>query len=80
MQTKGSAWMRWVGFLTLTLLVTGCGTVTSDGAICDATKRLREEHTAALLADGGPTSTVTGANLIQTLDAGCKPPSYYLSR
>ncbi len=52
------------------LLVTGCVSV-SETAICDGTERLRDAHTEALLADGGPQSQVTGARLLSALDAGC---------
>lgn len=43
----------------------------NEAALCDGTKRARDAHTAALLADGGAQSVVTGANLIGILDAGC---------
>jgi hypothetical protein len=56
---------------TLTLLVSGCVTVTSDSAVCDGTAALRTVHAAALVEDGGDRSIVTGQALIATLDAGC---------
>ena len=57
----------------LTMLVSGCATVTSSVAICDASERLREAHTEALLKDGGDTSVITGAALIDALDRACGP-------
>ena len=58
--------------LTLMLLVSGCATGPSDSAICSGTAQSRTSHAAALAADGGPRSLVTGALLIQQIDAGCK--------
>lgn len=58
-------------YLTLTLLVSGCANVQSDSAICNGTAQSRTAHAAALVADGGPLSLVTGATLIQQIDAGC---------
>lgn len=45
--------------------------VASGNAICAGTEAARSEHAAALADDGGPLSLVTGANLIQIMDAGC---------
>lgn len=53
------------------LLLNGCGTAQSTSAICDGTAQSRTNHAAALAADGGPMSLVTGALLIQQIDAGC---------
>ncbi len=53
------------------LLIAGCASAPSDSAICDGTTQLRTNHAAALVADGGPRSKVSGANLIATLDSGC---------
>lgn len=73
MLTLGSEWTRWPACLTLMLLGTGCATApTSDSAICAGTAKARQDHSAALVDDGGPRSLVTGANLIATIDAGCK--------
>ena len=58
--------------LTLTLLLSGCATVPSSEAICDGTAQSRTAHAAALVTDGGPLSLVTGATLIQQIDAGCE--------
>lgn len=57
--------------LILMLLVSGCGAALNDSAICDGTIKSRTNHAAALAADGGPLSLVTGAFLIQQIDAGC---------
>ena len=56
--------------MILTLLLSGCASV-SVPAICKGTEGPRDALTIALLADGGPQSTVAGANLIAKLDAGC---------
>lgn len=55
----------------MTLLVSGCANAPSDSAICDGTAQSRTSHAAALAEDGGPQSMVTGALLIQQIDAGC---------
>ena len=59
--------------MTLPLLASGCVTATpgSHEALCAGTRQARAEHAAALVADGGPTSLVTGDALISKLDAGC---------
>lgn len=57
--------------MTLTMLVSGCATGVSDSAICAGTLQAREAHARALLEDAGDTSVVTGATLIQQLDAAC---------
>jgi hypothetical protein len=43
----------------------------STNAVCAGTETARTEHAAALADDGGPLSVVSGARLIQLLDAGC---------
>jgi len=53
------------------LLLNGCGNVPSTNAICDGTAQSRTNHAAALAADGGSLSLVTGALLIQQIDSGC---------
>lgn len=40
-------------------------------AICDASRAARRDHAAALAADGGARSVLTGARLIRLIDAGC---------
>jgi hypothetical protein len=57
--------------LTLTLLLSGCAAGLNDSAICDGTAQSRTAHASALVEDGGPRSMVTGALLIQQIDAGC---------
>lgn len=71
MSKHASGWMRSVACLMLTLPATGCVSVASGNALCDGTEAARTEHAAALADDGGPLSVVTGARLIQLLDAGC---------
>ena len=61
--------MLWV--MTLLLPSAGCQNVASDAAICEGSQALLASHAAALVADGGPQSLVTGQALIATLDAGC---------
>ena len=58
--------------MTPLFFVTGCVNVASSGAICDGTKSARTDHAAALAQDGGDLSVVTGARLIQLIDAGCR--------
>lgn len=57
--------------LILMLLLNGCGNAPNQSAICDGTAQSRTAHAAALVADGGPQSMVTGALLIRQIDAGC---------
>jgi len=52
------------------LLMTACVTA-SPRAICEGTASATDAHAAALVADGGPLSLVTGDLLIAQLDAGC---------
>ena len=66
-----SAWTTLVACLMLTLPVTGCVSAASERAICDGTEAARTDHAAALAHDGGLLSVVTGAHLIQLIDAGC---------
>lgn len=49
----------------------GAGPAVSGSALCDALLPLADAHAAALLADGGDRSVVTGAELLAGLDAGC---------
>jgi hypothetical protein len=53
------------------LLLSGCAAALKDSAICDGTMQSRTNHAAALVADGGAQSLVTGALLIRQIDAGC---------
>jgi hypothetical protein len=57
--------------MILMLPVAGCMNVPSADAICDGTRQARTDHAAALVADGGPFSLVTGQRLISRIDAGC---------
>jgi hypothetical protein len=54
------------------MLLNGCANAPNDSAICNGTAQSRTSHAAALVADGGPHSMVTGALLIQQIDAGCR--------
>ena len=54
------------------LCATGCVSVASSNAICDGTAAIRTEHAAALAADGGDKSVVTGARLIAMIDGACR--------
>ena len=60
--------------LTLPLLVGGCMTArpTSGEAICDATRQGRAVHAEALAQTPDDRAAVTGANLIETIDAACR--------
>ncbi len=58
--------------LALTLLLSSCATAPNNAAICDGTAQSRTSHAQALTSDGGPKSLVTGALLIQQIDAGCE--------
>ena len=40
-------------------------------ALCDGLEPLARRHAAALVADGGDRSVVSGAELLAGLDAGC---------
>ncbi len=71
MSKPASAWTRLVACLMLTLPASGCVSAVSGEALCDGTDAARTEHASALADDGGPLSLVTGARLIQILDAGC---------
>lgn len=53
------------------LLVSACKSVGSGDAICDSTSQLRTRHAAALVADGGDQSVVTGHKLIVAIDTVC---------
>jgi hypothetical protein len=62
-----------LGILMLPLLVSGCVTAipTSGDAICAATRQERAAHAAALAETPDDLAAVTGANLIETIDAAC---------
>lgn len=63
----------YMAILAITLAATqaGCVSVASDAALCGGTEAARREHAAALAADGGDRSVLTGARLIRLMDAGC---------
>ena len=61
----------WKTVMTLTLLAAGCGNVGSDAAICTGSAQAVAAHAAALAADGGDRSVVSGNYLIRLIDAGC---------
>ena len=44
----------------------------SGAALCQGTAQASDDHAEALVADGGPRSTVTGQRLLSILDAGCR--------
>jgi len=46
--------------------------VVNDSAICHGTEVSRTAHAAALAADGGDRSVITGAYLIRQIDAACQ--------
>jgi len=71
MPTLDARWMKLAACLTLMLPVIGCANIQNGRAICDGTKTARINHAAALVKDGGNLSVVTGANLIQLIEAGC---------
>ncbi len=56
--------------MMLTLPVIGCGTTE---ILCSETVDLRSTHRAALIADGGDRSVVSGAILLKTMEDYCGP-------
>lgn len=64
--------MKWLLVMMLALCASGCVSVASDAALCGGTETARREHAAALAADGGDRSVLTGAKLIRLMDAGCR--------
>ena len=71
MLIRASGWMTSILMMTLACFATGCVSGGSGNAICAGTQSARTEHAEALAVDGGPVSVVTGARLIQLVDAGC---------
>lgn len=63
-----------LSILMLTWLVAGCTTATPNGAdaICTATRQARAVHAAALADSPDDRVVVSGANLIEILDAACE--------
>lgn len=62
-----------LSILMLTGLVTGCAAAPSGNleAACMATAQERAAHAAALAQTPDTAALLTGANLIETLDAAC---------
>ena len=55
------------------MLVSSCASVkVSEDGICQGTLKSRDNHTDALLIDGGDLSVVTGEILISSIDAACQ--------
>lgn len=71
MSKRANGWTTLGVCLMLTLPLISCVNAVSGNAICSGTESARTEHAAALADDGGPLSLVTGARLIQLIDAGC---------
>lgn len=65
--------MKWTLLLILPALASGCVTATpgSLDALCTGTRDARAEHAAALALSGDDRAVVTGARLIELVDAGC---------
>ncbi len=65
--------MKWIPLLILPLLASGCVTVTpgSLDALCQGTRDARVEHAVALAVSVDDRAVVTGARLIELVDAGC---------
>ena len=66
-----SGWMNMLMLTATLLLASACTTSVSDSAICDGSQSAREAHRQALLADGGPQSLESGADLLEMISAGC---------
>jgi hypothetical protein len=58
--------------LLATPFVSGCVTSGSLAAYCEGTEEVADDHTAALLADGGDLSVETGALFIALRDRVCQ--------
>ena len=70
MWTRGKTLMNQFMILVTLSLVSGCATV-STSAICDGLGEAVDEHTVALVADGGPRSQATGVRLLAGFDGAC---------
>lgn len=64
--------MQNLSVMILLFFVSGCVSAVSSNAICDGTFAIRTEHAAALAADGGDKSVVTGSRLIAMIDGACR--------
>ena len=62
-----------LGILMLPLLVSGCVTATQGSldALCLSSRSERAAHAAALAETPDDRAAITGANLINTIDAAC---------
>ena len=69
--TRAGKWTRWIAPLTLTMLAAGCVSV-SPAAICDGTAQVRTDHAAALAQTADDAVALTGARLVELIDAGCR--------
>ena len=56
--------------MMLTMLAAGCVSV-SPAAVCDGTAQARTDHAAALAETADDAVALTGARLVELLDAGC---------
>lgn len=57
--------------IILLTLVTGCATVPSDSAVCDALRGDVSGLAGAVADDGGPRSVVAVDNFLTRIEAGC---------
>lgn len=66
--------MKRLCMLMLLLPVPGCApaSLTSGDAICTATRAARAGHAAALAETPDDRAAVSGANLIEIIDAACR--------
>jgi hypothetical protein len=66
--------MKRLCMLMLMLPVAGCVTATPNGAdaICTASRQARASHAATLAETPDDRAAVTGANLIEIIDAACR--------
>lgn len=66
--------MKRLCMLMLLLPVPGCAPapLTSGDAICTATRAARAGHAAALAETPDDRAAITGANLIEIIDAACR--------
>lgn len=67
--------MRMLKFMGLILMLPAgscvSGMPVGGDALCDGTRLARADHAAALAAEGSDRVVITGARLIQLIDAGC---------
>lgn len=58
--------------LLVTLSLAACLASPEPSGVCAGLEPLERDHAAALLADGGDQSVVTGNRLIASIDAACR--------